>query len=171
MRQIFRFDLKLALLLLVNCSILTWLAVNVYHDRPQHGWPQDELDQKQEHMPIERTMLCVSILSSAFSFVWLTRNKNRPILMGAIGGILGLVILFSVYSLVLGVHYVFYYEGGSEYVEDGAFFGLVLVPIIFTLFYSPLLAAVGALVGGIFWASQVMVRQRTRVRHEHSQRD
>lgn len=171
MRQIFRFDLKLALLLMVNCSILAWLAADVYRTRPQNGWPQDEIEQKYKRPQYEGAMICALFLSSAFTFVWVTRDTNRPLLMGAIGGVLGSVILFSVHSLVLGVHYLFYYEGGGEYVEDGAFIGLVLVPIFVTILYSPFLAAIGALVGGVFWAGQVILRRRTSITYQYSDRD
>ena len=172
MRQLFRFDLKLALLLMVNCSILAWMGVDTFHTRPQRGWPHDEVfHTTQESSPYAGTMASVSIVSSAFTFVWLTRNTNRPILMGAIGGILGLVALLSVCSLVLGVHCIFYFEGGEEYAEDGAFLGLVVVPIFVSVFCSPVLAAVGALVGGVFLASQVAMRRWTAHTYQQSQQD
>jgi hypothetical protein len=148
------------LLLMVNLSFLIWIAVEVHKSRPRRGWPQDELDQLEVGWIPDGTMFWAATLSSALTFIWLTQRINRPILMGAIGGILGLVTLFGVYSLVLGVHYFVYYEGGDEYVEDGAFMGLVIVPIILMVAGSPVLAAVGALIGGVFWASQAVTRRR-----------
>jgi hypothetical protein len=65
---------------------------------------------------------------------------NRPILLGAICGVVGLVILLIVHTLVLSVHYFFYYEGGSEYVEDGAFMEFVIMPIVVTLIFGPVMA-------------------------------
>ena len=169
MRQAFRFDLKLMLLLMLNCSVLAWIAADVYRTRPLHGWPRDEVERGQERPTYEGTMLLSSILTTTLTLIWISRNRNRPLLMGAIGAIFGLIVLFTVHLLVLGIHYLFYYEGGVEYVEDGALLGLVIEPVIITVLCSPLLAAIGALIGGAFWVGELIVRRLSGAPHQHSQ--
>jgi hypothetical protein len=178
MRQIFRFDLKLALLLMMDCSILCCVGVEAFQSRPHYGWPQDEMAQYYKSGPKQESSNLLGMIATfalivpfAFTMVWLTRSMNRPILMGAIGAIVGVVVSFSVDSMVLGVHYLFYYEGGGEYLEDGVFLNLVVFPVVATVVCSPVFAAIGALVGGAFWTSQGIIRQRTRVPHQQSQGD
>lgn len=170
MRQL-RFDLKLALLLMGNCSMLVWIGVDTFHSRPRDGWPGDEIGQVQDNSSDGGWVALASIVLTAFTFVWISRSRNRPILMGAIGCIAGFFAIFIVNALVLAPHYFFFYQGDGEYVEDGTFVGLVVVPIVVTLICSPILAVIGAIVGGIFRAYERITRQQPQPSNQHSQLD
>jgi hypothetical protein len=78
------------------------------------------------------------------------RRYDRPLGYGAAAGAAA-VIAFIVCFWPIFLCGYFFHQGPEDYFEDGFAVEAFLYPVVYCLFYAPVAAAIGVVVGTVVW--------------------